>query len=79
MGSVCAGRQRGKSESQLLLCLLTSFCSHMKRSLCSTSHPQDEADGGHSRRGHDFGTVGHEVQQRGHDALRPVVKLVTQQ
>lgn len=51
----------------------------MKRVLCSTSHPQDEADGGHSRRGHDFGTVGHEVQQRGHDALRPVVKLVTQQ
>lgn len=76
VGSVCAGRQRGKSKSQLSLFL---FCSHMKRILCSTSHPQDEADGGHSRRGHDFGTVGHEVQQRGHDALRPVVKLVTQQ
>lgn len=41
-------------------------------------YPQDEADGGHSRRGHDFGTVGHEIQQRGHDALCSVVKLVAQ-
>lgn len=42
-------------------------------------YPEDEADGGHSRCGHDFGTVGHEVQQGGHDALRSVVKLVTHQ
>lgn len=42
------------------------------------SYSQDEADGGHSGRGHDFGAVGHQVQQRGHDALRSVVKLVTQ-
>lgn len=40
------------------------------------SHPEDEADGGHSRRGHDFGAVGHEVEQDGHDALCSVVKLV---
>lgn len=42
------------------------------------SYPEDEADGGHSRCGHDFGTVGHKVQQCGHDALCSVVKLVTQ-
>ena len=42
------------------------------------AHPQDEADGDHPRRGHDLGAVGHQVEERGHDALRPVVKLVAQ-
>jgi len=40
-----------------------------------TPYPEDEADGGHSGRGHDLGAVGHEAQQRGHDALRAVVEL----
>lgn len=44
-----------------------------------TPYPENEADDGRARRGHDLGTVGHEVQQRGHDALCRVVKLVTQQ
>lgn len=44
----------------------------------NSPYPEDEADDGHSRRGHDFSTVGHKVQQYGHDALRSVVKLVTQ-
>lgn len=42
------------------------------------SYSQNEADGGHSGCGHDFGAVGHQVQQRGHDALGSMVKLVTQ-
>lgn len=42
------------------------------------SYPEDEADGSHSRRGNDFGTVGHKVQQCGHDALSSVVKLSAQ-
>lgn len=53
-------------------------CDSLSVSPLCTSYPQDEADGGHARRGHDFGTVGHEVEQRGHDALRSMVKLVTQ-
>lgn len=42
------------------------------------SYPQDEADGGHPGRGHDLGAVGHQVEQRGHDALGAVVELVAQ-
>ena len=42
------------------------------------SYPEDEADGDHPGCGHDFGAVGHEVQQSGHDALCSVVKLVSQ-
>lgn len=43
------------------------------------SYPQDEADGGHSGRGHDLGAVGHQVEKRGHDALSAVVELVAQE
>lgn len=43
------------------------------------SYSENEADDGRPRRGHDFGTVGHKVEQRGHDALCCVIKLVTQQ
>lgn len=42
------------------------------------SYPQDEADGGHPGRGHDLGAVGHQVEQRWHDALGAVVELVAQ-
>lgn len=44
-----------------------------------TSYPENEADDGRPRRGHDFGTVGHKVEQSGHDALCCMIKLVTQQ
>lgn len=43
------------------------------------TYPENEPDDGRARRGHDFGAVGHEVEQRGHDALRCVIKLVAQQ
>lgn len=43
------------------------------------SYPQDDADGGHPGRGHDLGAVGHQVEQRGHDALGAVVELVAQE
>lgn len=43
------------------------------------SYSEDEADDGRPRRGHDFGTVGHKVEQRGHDALCCMIKLVAQQ
>lgn len=43
------------------------------------AHPENEADDGGAGRGHDFGAVGHEVEQYGHDALCCVVELVTQQ
>jgi hypothetical protein len=42
------------------------------------SHAYDEADGEHPGRGHDFGTVGDEVEKDGHDGLRSMVKLVPQ-
>jgi len=42
-------------------------------------YPEDETNGGHPGRGHDLGAVGHQVEQRGHDALGAVVKLVAEQ
>lgn len=43
------------------------------------SYSENEADDGRPGRGHDLGAVGHKVEQRGHDALCCMIKLVTQQ
>lgn len=43
------------------------------------TYSENEADDHHSGRGHDFGAVGHQVEQRGHDAFSPVVKFIPQQ
>lgn len=57
--------------------LQTSSEGH--RLLALVSYSENEADDGNPGRGHDLGTVGHEVEQRGHDALCCMVELVAQQ
>lgn len=74
MGSACAARGRTAGVP-------SNHERHLRRFARPRplTHPEDEADGGHPRRGHDLGAVGHEVQQDGHDALGAVVELVPQQ
>lgn len=50
---------------------------HIMRSRSST-YSEDEADGGHARRGHDFGTVGDQVEENGHDGLCGVVEATAE-
>ena len=38
------------------------------------TYSKDETDGGHAGGGHDFGTVGDQVEEGGHDSLRCVVE-----
>lgn len=38
------------------------------------AYSEDEADCGHAWRGHDFGTVGNQVKEGGHDGLGCVVE-----
>lgn len=45
--------------------------------VCKT-HPYDDADSGHTGGGHDFGTVGDEVEQDRNDCLRSMVEFITQ-
>lgn len=45
--------------------------------VCKT-HPYDDADGWNTGGGHDFGTVGDEVEQDGNDGLRSMVKFIPQ-
>lgn len=42
------------------------------------TYSEDESDGGHARGGHDFGTVGDQVEQDGHSGLSRVVKAAAQ-
>lgn len=69
-----------KRDSKADYLMISSYgcLSELPSLVKSSSYPEDEANGGHSRRGHDFGTVGHQVEQRGHDALRSMVELVAQ-
>lgn len=41
-------------------------------------HPYDDADGRHAGGGHDFGTVGNEVEQDGDDGFRSMVEFIPQ-
>lgn len=50
----------------------------MTRNRKCGSYSEDEADGGHARRGHDFGTVGHQVEEGRHDGLGGVVEAAAQ-
>lgn len=45
--------------------------------VCKT-HSYDDADSRHTRGGHDFGTVGDEVEQDGNDGFRSMVEFIPQ-
>lgn len=45
--------------------------------VCKT-HPYDDADSQHTRGGHDFGTVGDEVEKDGNDGFCSMVKFIPQ-
>lgn len=42
------------------------------------TYSEDEADGGHAGGGHDFGTVGDQVEESWHDGLRRVVEAAAE-
>ncbi len=42
------------------------------------THPYDDADSRHTGGGHDFGTVGDEVEQDRNDGLRSMVEFIPQ-
>lgn len=44
----------------------------------AATYSEDEADGGHAGGGHDFGTVGDQVEQNGHGGLGRVVEAAAQ-
>lgn len=52
--------------------------SRRQRDEGAATYSEDEADGGHAGGGHDFGTVGDQVEQDGHGGLGRVVEAAAQ-
>lgn len=44
----------------------------------AATYSEDEADGGHARGGHHFGTVGDQVEEDGHGGLGRVVEATAE-